>query len=489
MPHEQDHIDKSVTRPRLARTRFVEMPQTPQPHITGHLGSEPITHITGHLDQNTQPRAIITSKLVAQGQLSLQERSTMYLTQLSGMLRPLRSVQTTADLPEIEEDGYWPLGIQQIGPLPILNLYGREPLGRTLPHAVSLVTPTNGAPNPPTWQRVLTTPASKIALSLLAGLGLLALASLFVNPSPVLALFTTHLLTPQGIGLSLLAGLAYLGGHTSRALRWKFFLDPVGQVRPLNIVELSHIASLLNFLLPVRTGEAAKSLALKRIANIPINKSLPIVAIDKALDFLLALLIFTLVPLLGIPMDIQVWVVFGVMSLLLLVFLTASVLIAWKRPLALRVLRIMLFVCPKVMGHKIEGFVTGFVDALLAGVSKSRIFLPALLLTGLAVLCDGLFAMLTFWAIGTPIPFGTALFGYTFCLLFSILPVPPGQLGSYEVVGLLIFSGLLSLPTSAVAAMSIFSHLWIALLLSAGGFSSLLALGLTPKSAMRVQGA
>ncbi len=492
MQNDQDNPAISTTRPRLARTRFVEIQPAQQTtgklSTTGDLDTEQATNNTGKLGSNTQKRAASANKHATHedGPISLQARSTAYLTQLSGMLRPLHARQDAQ--PEIEEDGYWPLGIQQVGPLPIINMYGREPFGRTLPSAVPLVTPMDGAPTPPTWQRVLTSPACKISLGLLVGLGLLFLASLFVDLPATFALLSTHLLTPQGIGLGLLAGLAYLVGHALRGLRWKLFLNPIGQVSTLKVIGLYQVGALLNFLLPVRAGEAAKCLALKRIAKIPISKSLPTVAIDKVLDLLPALIILALVPFLGVQMDLQIWLVLGLVGLILLILLLFIGLIAWKRSFALKLLQNMLILFPRVIGNKIEGFVAGFVDALLAGVSNPMICLPALLLAGLAALSDGLFIMLAFWAIGTPISFGIALFGYTLCTLFSILPTPPGQLGSNEAVGLLIFSGLLGLPASAVAAMLILSHPWTALLLLIAGLASLIALGLTIKSAMHVQG-
>jgi hypothetical protein len=95
--------------------------------------------------------------------------------------------------------------------------------------------------------------------------------------------------------------------------------------------------------------------------------------------------------------------------------------------------------------------------------------------------------MLVFWVIGFPIPFGTALFGYTVYNMFYILPNPPAQIGSNEAVGLLVFTGLLHLPMGKVAAMFVFSHLWLALLMSATGMVCLSALGLTISSVMKVQ--
>src|SRR3984893_18937336 len=113
------------------------------------------------------------------------------------------------------------------------------------------------------------------------------------------------------------------------------------------------------------------------------------------------------------------------------------------------------------------------------GASRPKIFLPAILLTCVAVIFDGLFAMLAFWTIGFPIPFGTAIFGYTVYNMFYILPTPPRQVGSNEAMGLLVFTGLLHLPADKVTAMFVFSHPWAALLMCAACMLSLKSLGLS----------
>jgi uncharacterized membrane protein YbhN (UPF0104 family) len=99
-------------------------------------------------------------------------------------------------------------------------------------------------------------------------------------------------------------------------------------------------------------------------------------------------------------------------------------------------------------------------------------------LTCLAVMCDGLVPTLIFWSIGFPVSYGTALFGYTLFNMFYILPNPPGQVGSTEAAGLLVFTGLLHLPADKVAAMYIFCHPWAALVMSLTALICLKTLGL-----------
>ncbi len=504
MQYNDDKSLKPVTRPRLARARFVGM--DPARQTTGPLPNTDDLALDRGIPADLPPTTTTKSQVLAvkrsvrprlpsaflskNWNAPIEDQSTAHLMQLSGMMRPLRASSSTAPLPvptAQEEDGYWPLGIQQTGPLPIKNLYGREPFGRTLPHAVPVVMPGREKQVQPLWQRIVNAPAFKISLGLLIGLGLLFLVSRFIDLQQTLLLLQAHLATPQGIALALLSGIAYLTGHSIRGVRWKLFLNPIGKISTLKAIELYQVAIFLNFLLPIRAGEAAKSLALKRIANIPISKSLPTVAMDKSLDLVPALVIMVLVPFLGIHMDLQLWLVLGLVSGVLLCLILFIALAAWKRPLAIAWLQKGLGILPRAIGVRIEGFATGFVDALLAGASRPAVFVPALLLTGLAVLCDGLFAMLAFWTVGFPISFGTALFGYAVYNMFYILPTPPGQVGSNEAVGLLVFSGLLHLPGDNVTAMFVFSHPWAALMMTAVGLACLAALGLTIPSATRMQ--
>ena len=384
------------------------------------------------------------------------------------------------------EEGYWPNGIQQTGPLPVVNLYGSEPFGRTLPTLpqVSIAARASQAKQELVWKTLFNTPAIKVTIGLLIGIGLLYLVSRFVDVPTTLDVLQQNLATPGGIILGLLSGAAFLTAFSVRGIRWKLFLNPIGNVSTFKAIQLFLIGIFLNFLLPVRGGEVAKSLILKRTVGIPVSQSLPTVAMDKALDLMPALFIMAVAPFLGVKMGTTLWLVLGAVGGLLIGLIFFIALAAWKRAAAIAFLQKMTGILPRVIGRKFEGFATGFVDSLLLGASRPKIFIPAVLLTCVAVIFDGLFAMLAFRTIGSPISFGTAIFGYTVYNMFYILPTPPGQIGSNEFVGLLVFHVLLGLPANKVTAMFVFSHPWAALLMSASGMACLSALGLTISSAM-----
>ncbi len=337
------------------------------------------------------------------------------------------------------------------------------------------------------WKTLRRTRAATVTIGLLVGMALLFLVSHFVNIPATLNVLEKNLVTPRGIILALLSGVAFLLAYTVRGVRWKLFLNPLGKVSTFKAIQLFLISVFLNFLMPVQGGEVSKTLMLKRIAGIPISQSLPTIALDRALDLLPALLIIVIVPLLSVQMDIKLWLVLGIVAGLLISLIFFVVLAAWKRRVALSLLYKMASMLPKSIGGRFEGFAAGFVDSLLMGVSRPKIFIPAVLLTCVALSLDGLYITLAFWTIGYPISFGTAIFGYTLFNMFYILPNPPGQVGSNEAVGLLVFTGLLHLPADKVLAMVIFAHPWSALLMCTTGMACLSTLGLTISSAMKVQ--
>lgn len=426
---------------------------------------------------------------------NLSAQSHQHLMRLSGMMQAVRLPapspgENSPDSQHISiNEEYWPQGIQQTGPLPVVNIYGSEPFGRTLPHPTVSTSdiPASQATTQPTWKTFLSTPAVKVTIGLLIGIGLLYLVSRFVDIPTTMQVLRQNLTTPRGITLGLLSGVTFLASFSIRGVRWKLFLNPIGKVSTLKAIQLFLVGIFLNFLLPVRGGEVAKSLMLKRISGISVSQSLPTVAMDKALDLMPALFIMAIVPFLGIQMDTTLWLVLSTVGGLLICLIFFVGLAAWKRSIAIHLLQKMTGLLPQVIRGKIEGFATGFVDSLLMSASRPRIFIPAVLLTCVAVLFDGLFAMLAFWTIGFPIPFGTAIFGYTVYNMFYILPTPPGQVGSNEFAGLLVFHILLGLPADKVTAMFVFSHPWAALLMTASGMACLSALGLNLSSAMKVQ--
>src|ERR1700730_7375328 len=164
-----------------------------QPATGMYVVGSSLLLLTSPFDFDNQPSA-------DPGDISSQ---STHLMQLSGMMQAIRLPRPQADTQKepganetsaiIEE--YWPNGIQQTGALPVINLYGAEPFGRSSPGLA--VIPQTAKPQP-AWQAILNTPAAKVVLGLLVGIGLLYLVSKFVDIPTTIQVLRQNLATPRG---------------------------------------------------------------------------------------------------------------------------------------------------------------------------------------------------------------------------------------------------------------------------------------------------
>jgi uncharacterized protein (TIRG00374 family) len=325
------------------------------------------------------------------------------------------------------------------------------------------------------------TAALRTALGLCAG-AVLILA--FLRLVDVSAVFRR--LEHLSIGFALLCGAAFLAAYVVRAMRWRCLLRPY-EVSIRRAVAIYQVATFLNWLLPVRGGELAKSLLLRRSDGIPVSRSLATVSMDKAMDLLPAVVLLSLLPFVGLHLSGPLWaLLLSAMAVVVLGVLIAA-LAAWRRERALALLtRPLAAVLPRGARDRVEPCIVLFVDTLLALIRQPRLMGVAAAYTAAAVGLDALFCLLAFQAVGVAIALPIVLYGYTLYNLAFILPTPPGQVGSNELVGLLIFSGVFGLNRSGVGAMFLFSHPWTAILMTASGLLCLSVMGLTLRNTLRL---
>jgi uncharacterized protein (TIRG00374 family) len=292
--------------------------------------------------------------------------------------------------------------------------------------------------------------------------------------------------TQLNIGLALLCGAAFLAAYVVRALRWRCLLRPC-EVSVPRVVAIYQVATFLNWLLPIRGGELAKSLLLRRSDGIAVSRSLATVSMDKAMDLLPAVVLLALLPFLGLELGRALWLLLlSALAVVLFVVLVLA-LAAWRRDLILAMLvRPLAKLLPVAATQRVEPFVVQFLDTLMALIRQPRLLCVAAAFTAVAVGLDALFCLLAFEAVGVGVSLPVVLYGYTLFNLAFILPTPPGGVGSNELVGLLVFAGLFGLDRSGVGAMFLFSHSWTAALMVCSGLLCLAAMGLSLRSTLRL---
>jgi uncharacterized protein (TIRG00374 family) len=245
------------------------------------------------------------------------------------------------------------------------------------------------------------------------------------------------------------------------------------------------VATFLNWMLPVRGGELAKSLLLRRLNAIPVSQSLATVSMDKAMDLLPALGLLALLPFVRLNLSRPLWLLLVFALTVVAIGVVVLALMAWRRERALTLLMGPLTALKRSdIRERVEPFVARFLDTLVALVRQPRLMLTAVAYTALAVSLDALFCLLAFRAVGVSIALPAVVYGYTFFNLTFLLPTPPGQVGSNELVGLMIFSGGFGLGRSGVGAMFVFSHPWTAMLMTTSGLLCLSAMGLSLRTSL-----
>src|SRR5262249_31066927 len=87
-----------------------------------------------------------------------------------------------------------------------------------------------------------------------------------------------------------LAMLAYFPGVWCRAAPWSALLGPVKRVPPARLVGVVLIGFMVNNLVPLRAGELARAVVLRRNEGIPPLASLATIAVERVTDGLTLLL-------------------------------------------------------------------------------------------------------------------------------------------------------------------------------------------------------
>jgi uncharacterized protein (TIRG00374 family) len=286
------------------------------------------------------------------------------------------------------------------------------------------------------------------------------------------------------IAVALACGATFLSAYVIRALRWRCLLLP-HRVSVRRAAAIYQIAIFLNWLLPIRGGELAMSVLLRRTSNIPISESLAAVSLDKAMDFVPGIALLALMPLAGLRFSGSLWVVLaGAMAVCLAgVAFTAIALCRREQAVALLSRPIEALVRGEARAQ-VRPFIERFTGTLLGLLRNPRILLIAGTYTCIAVTLDAAFCWLAFRAVGVSVPVLVVLYGYTLFNLSFILPSPPGQVGSNELIGLLIFSGVFRVSRTGVGAMFLFSHPFTGLLMASTGLLSLSVMSLSLRSTL-----
>lgn len=261
------------------------------------------------------------------------------------------------------------------------------------------------------------------------------------------------------VKVAILAFIFYIFSYFIRSYRWRLLLSTSKKIKQKDAFSYLMAGNFINYLIPIRAGEVTKCLFIKKNYGIPMSQSFPSVFIDKLFDMFGIFVIIILIPL--IPINLDPYLSSLIFLLIFVFFFGASVLIfaTYKEEKVITLLQKMLFFFPKKYKIKIHDFIELFIQGTAIFKNHINLLLPCILLTLCSVVCDSLFFWSVFKAFSQKIDFVFVLFGYTLIFLSYILPHPPAQIGSNELIMVLIFSVGFGYSKEMVSAVMTFSHL------------------------------
>ncbi len=279
----------------------------------------------------------------------------------------------------------------------------------------------------------------------------------------------------------LAAGGLGLASTVVRSQRWRLILRPIAIVTRLEVWLIAQASGLINFIVPIRSGEIARSLFLKQRVSVPISASLPTVAVDRSFDLLALLVIGAIGILTGLRLGGSLSIVLAMGAGLFLGFVTFVILaIFWQD----RLMRVVEWAVPRWIGESLRSQMLGILREIMIGFTaigrQPRLLLPIIGLTFVAALLDAGVFYLLFVSVGNPVSPMVALTGYALFALTFILPGAPGYIGSMEAFGSLVFGGALGIPQAASASVVLIYHALNVLILGIFGGIAIWALGLRP---------
>jgi glycosyltransferase 2 family protein len=255
--------------------------------------------------------------------------------------------------------------------------------------------------------------------------------------------------------VALMIGL-FLVTSTIRARRWLLLLRPLAPVGMVRAFAMNAAGGLLNYVLPIRSGDAARAWWLWRRHRVPAGSALATIVIDKACDLAAVAVV------LG---ALEVVAATGVISAprgLLGAAALAIALLAAVLGTALLGPRIARSsVARRWLPARFASAIAGQAFAFRAGARG--LWTPALAarlaaLTALALLIDAFNFTLLFTAVGISVPPLKAMAAYPALLLSFAIPAGPGYVGNLEVAGSLILGGGLGLAPAVAAGAILLYH-------------------------------
>jgi glycosyltransferase 2 family protein len=291
----------------------------------------------------------------------------------------------------------------------------------------------------------------RLTLQTALGLALLWLWLRTVSLTDVVSHARVHSWAPVVLMIAL-----FLLTSLIRARRWLLLLRPLAPVGMVRAFAMNSAGGLLNYVLPIRSGDAARAWWLWRRHRVPAGSALATIVIDKACD--LAAVAVVLAFLEAIALSGVISAPRGLLGAAALAFALLGAVLG-TAVFGPRLARS--WVARRILPERFAAAIAGQAFAFRAGARG--LWTPALavrlaLLTAAALVIDAFNFTLLFAAVGISVPPLKAMAAYPALLLSFAVPAGPGYLGNLEVAGSLVLHGGLGLSTAVAGGAIVLYH-------------------------------
>jgi len=268
----------------------------------------------------------------------------------------------------------------------------------------------------------------------------------------------------------------YILAYYFRSLRWRELLKPVHRLNQLECFGIFSSGMLINYLIPVRAGELAKSFILKLKKKISVAVTLPTIFLDKLTDLFPILLVIIAIPLISMKLTTALSTIIGLILFLFIALLLFCYVAIFHREFAYRVTKYLFRIFPARLRLKLEDFLEKFLTGISLVRRRDVNLWLVFALTFLAVISESIYIYLVFRLFGSSLSFLQVMLGYTLMNLTYILPTPPAQIGSNQFMWVLIFSVGLGADKNLTSAAVTMSHFLTSIIIFLMGSLSMFSL-------------
>lgn len=240
-----------------------------------------------------------------------------------------------------------------------------------------------------------------------------------------------------------------------RAWRWTLLLNPVKRIGVVAAYWMEAAGGLLNYVIPLRTGDAARAYWLHRNHGIAPGAGLATILVDKVFD------LGAVVVALTVGAALAHTATGGGTGLAATALVAAALLVAAVGTAVVGPRLARTRFLARILPERVAAAIAGQAFAFRAGTSGIANPARAAGMAFLSVAAIGIdmFAFsLLFRALDLPIPTASAMGAYPALLLTYAAPSGPGYVGSLEIAGSIILGAGLGLSAAAAAGAILVYH-------------------------------